>query len=219
MSTTQTAEKSRRTAGIHKKLLELQKAVRGLGRDASGNGYQNVSGSKLLYFVRPKMDELGLLLKQEVLGIEYHREDYATRNGQKAEMFTSVRMRFTWIDTEIGETDVNEFIANGMNAWDKGLGSALTYGERYFLLKYFHIPTDEDDVDAIVRDEAESVSPQQAAAPDVSVAIAEAEAAKDAGELNAVWAKWSGVFGNSESFRKAIAENPANPGRRDGHER
>jgi hypothetical protein len=23
----------------------------------------------------------------------------------------------------------------------------LTYGERYFLLKYFHIPTDHDDID------------------------------------------------------------------------
>ena len=37
--------------------------------------------------------------------------------------------------------------ANGQNDWDKGAGSAYTYGERYFLLKFFHIATDEDDVD------------------------------------------------------------------------
>ena len=47
-----------------------------------------------------------------------------------------------------------EFAANGMNAFDKGLGSALTYAERYFLLKTLHIATDEDDVDALVKDEA-----------------------------------------------------------------
>ena len=35
----------------------------------------------------------------------------------------------------------------GMNGFEKGLGSALTYAERYFLLKYFHIATDEDDID------------------------------------------------------------------------
>lgn len=35
-----------------------------------------------------------------------------------------------------------------MNNWDKSLGSAITYAERYFLLKQFHIATDKDDVDA-----------------------------------------------------------------------
>ena len=29
----------------------------------------------------------------------------------------------------------------------KALGSALTYSERYFLLKFFNIPTDDDDPD------------------------------------------------------------------------
>ena len=41
----------------------------------------------------------------------------------------------------------NLFGANGQNDWEKGLGSALTYAERYFLLKFFHIATDEDDID------------------------------------------------------------------------
>ena len=102
-------------ANIYSKILELQKAVRGLGKDARGNGYQYVSGGKLLSFVRPKMDEIGILLKQEVVSLDCHREDYTTKNGQKSEMFTTVRMRFTWVDTDTGETDVNEFAANGMN--------------------------------------------------------------------------------------------------------
>ena len=56
-------------------------------------------------------------------------------------------MQFTWIDCATGDKDVNSFGANGQNDWEKGLGSALTYAERYFLLKYFHIATDEDDID------------------------------------------------------------------------
>ena len=56
-------------------------------------------------------------------------------------------MKFTWIDSETGEKDENFFGANGQNGWDKGVGSALTYAERYFILKYFHISTDEDDID------------------------------------------------------------------------
>lgn len=65
-------------------------------------------------------------------------------------------MRFTWIDCATGETDVNLFGANGQNDWEKGLGSALTYAERYFLLKYFHIATDEDDID---NDQRKEVKP------------------------------------------------------------
>ncbi|MNP04955.1 ERF superfamily protein [compost metagenome] len=32
-------------------------------------------------------------------------------------------------------------------AGEKGVGKALTYGEKYFILKFFNIPTDKDDPD------------------------------------------------------------------------
>ena len=144
-----------------KKLVQLQKTVRGLAKNAtSGAGnssYQYVTGSKVLDIVRPKMDELGLLLVQQVDGIDTQRVDYQTRSGAKSEMFTRVMMTFTWIDSESGETLPVTFGANGCNGWDKGLGSALTYAERYFLLKFFHIATDEDDVDARPTPEAQPV--------------------------------------------------------------
>ena len=133
---------------IYKKLLALQQAVVGLTKDKKGNSYDYVSGDKILGIVRPAMDKLGLILIPEVVDSNFIREDYATKNGQKSEMFCSVRMRFTWVDADSGESIPCEWASSGMNAWDKGLGSALTYGERYFLLKFFHIATDRDDVDA-----------------------------------------------------------------------
>lgn len=144
-------------ATLCSKLLKIQRAVRGLDRDASGSSYRYVSGSKLLGIVRPMMDELGLLLKQEVVEIRNERQDYTVSNGTKPkfEILTTLRMRFTWIDSESGERETCEFAANGQNDWDKGVGSALTYGERYFLLKFFHIATDEDDCDAIDAQRAE----------------------------------------------------------------
>ena len=132
---------------IYQKLLKIQQRINGLGKDKQGNNYKYVTGDKLLGEVKPMMNELGLLLKQEVLSIENVRQDYATRNGSKSEINSKVMMRFTWVDSDTGEKDENLFGANGQNDWDKGVGSALTYGERYFLLKYFHIATDEDDID------------------------------------------------------------------------
>lgn len=132
---------------IYKKLLKIQKQIKGLAKDKKSYSYGYVTGNKLLSFIKPLMDENGILLKQEVLSIDNERQDYKTTKGEKSEILTKVMMRFTWVDAETGETDINLFGANGQNDWEKGLGSALTYAERYFLLKYFHIATDEDDID------------------------------------------------------------------------
>ena len=155
--------------GVYRKILELQRTVRALLPNANGGGdrnsYKYVSGAKLLGYLRPKMDELGIILKQEIVEESHERIDYATAYGHKSEMFTALKMRFTWIDVETGERDENEFIAFGQNGWDKGLGSALTYGERYFLLKFFHIATDEDDVDALPIKEAMPANVQMPPTP------------------------------------------------------
>jgi hypothetical protein len=148
---------------LYQKLVEIQKTVRGLGKDANAQTYQYVSGAKVLDRIRPKMDELGVLLVQQVDEIENDRIDYAVRTGSKSELLSKVTMTFTWIDAESGEKLPVKFGANGMNNWDKGLGSALTYAERYFLLKFFHIATDEDDVDALPPRGNEEPLPQKAA--------------------------------------------------------
>jgi hypothetical protein len=132
---------------IYQKLLTIQQKINGLGKDKKSFTYSYVTGDKVLGEIKPLMNELGLILKQEVLSIENTRQDYSTKSGNKSEILSKVMMRFTWVDTETGEKDENLFGANGQNDWEKGLGSALTYAERYFLLKYFHIATDEDDID------------------------------------------------------------------------
>lgn len=132
---------------LYQKLLTIQKRINGLGKDKKSFSYSYVTGDKVLGEIKPLMNELGLLLKQEIVSINNSRQDYTTKNGAKSEILSKVMMQFTWIDVESGEKDVNSFGANGQNDFEKGLGSALTYAERYFLLKYFHIATDEDDID------------------------------------------------------------------------
>jgi hypothetical protein len=137
---------------IYQKLHKIQERVIGLGKDKSALSYKYVTGDKVLSEIKPMMNDLGLLLKQEVISIENTRQDYlisprTDKERPKSEIHSKVMMRFTWIDIETGDKDENSFGANGQNDWDKGVGSALTYGERYFLLKYFHIATDEDDID------------------------------------------------------------------------
>lgn len=146
---------------LYQKLLQIQIEVLGLGKDSKSFSYQYVSGAKVLEHIKPLMNRYGLILKQEILDIENSRQDYSTKNGSKSEILSKVMMKFTWIDCASGEKDENLFGANGQNDWEKGLGSALTYAERYFLLKYFHINTDEDDIDNPKRVKSDGIPTQK----------------------------------------------------------
>jgi len=197
---------------IYKKLLEIQRHVNGLKKDSKSFGYEFVSGTKVLSEIKPMMNAQGILLKQEVLSCENQRIDYATKNGSKSEMFSSVAMRFTWIDTETGEKDENLFHANGQNDWEKGLGSALTYAERYFLLKFFHIATDEDDIDNPERSKTPAIqqpppTPQSKPKPEMhpahkNWAVAKAKVLDGSSTVESIRQNWTLTDVNAELICK-----------------
>ena len=148
--------KAKRT--LAQKLLELQKTVVKLSKNEKGYDYKFVSGSKLLSFIRPAMDELSLLLVPDTVSVDQQivktleaipaSGNYKGR-AEKYEVLVTLTKTFTWIDAETGESLKTTFISQGCNGWDKAIGSAETYAERYFILKFFHIATDEDDVDMV----------------------------------------------------------------------
>jgi len=150
---------------LYQKLHKIQTEVKGLSKDKESHNFSYVTGNKLLSFIKPLMEEHKLLLKQEIVSIDNTRQDYQIWDKYKkefktkSEILSKVMMKFTWIDIETGEKDENSFGANGQNDWEKGLGSALTYAERYFILKYFHISTDEDDIDNPDRKPVDEIPP------------------------------------------------------------
>ena len=153
---------------IYNKLLNIQKKIVALAKDKKSYQYDYVTGNKLLGYIKPIMNEESVLLKQEIIKVEHEKMTYNDKRGnEKNEVLYLCEFKFTWIDCETGEKDENLFQASGMNDWEKGMGSAMTYAERYFILKYFHIATDEDDVDnenrkKPVTNQAETKAPQKA---------------------------------------------------------
>lgn len=185
---------------LYKKLLELQKAVVGLTKDKSGNSYQYVSGDKILGVVRPQMDKMGLLLTKDVVEYSFTPFEYQVKAGMKKEMFCALKIRFTWIDVETGEKLPVDWVSSGCNGIDKSLGSALTYGERYFLLKQFGIATDKDDVDA-PRTADEELSLQQI--------IAQINGFTTQEQMNWAWNQYGGFWGKDKEFKTAFAKKQA----------
>jgi len=137
---------------IYKKILELQKEIVVLEKDGSGHGYSYTTGDYLFSKLRPLMDKLGLLLFQEIIDSKTEHLMYTTKYGEKQQTFCECVFRFTWVDTDTSEKIEHLFNASGFNDWDKAIGSAMTYGERYYILKQFHIPTTKLDPDARVEE-------------------------------------------------------------------
>jgi len=132
---------------IYQKLLEVRKAVPYLQKTASGKQYNYTGSSQVLASVREKLDDMGLLLITRITNSKLTSEKNAKDTTVN---MTELTLEFTWVNTENPEeTIVIPFYAQGVDlAGEKGVGKALTYGEKYFILKQFNIATDQDDPDA-----------------------------------------------------------------------
>lgn len=147
---------------IYEKLIEVRKSVPYLQKSADGPQFKYVSSSQVLANVKAKMDELGLLLIPSITShkvtesvVEYTDKDkYGNEKPKKTSTyFTELDMDMAWINAEKPEeTVVSPWYGQGVDiAGEKGVGKALTYGEKYFMLKFFNIPTDKDDPDSFQR--------------------------------------------------------------------
>jgi hypothetical protein len=142
---------------IYEKLVDIRSNIKSLNKDTStGNekyGYSYVSGSQILKLIKEKMDEHKVLLVPEIDYSTFHWEkhEYTTSKGnEKLDFIVTAKMTYTWLNAEDPQDKiVCPWVCVGQQTDDisKAMGTALTYNERYFLLKFLGIPTDEDDAD------------------------------------------------------------------------
>lgn len=138
---------------LYQKLIEVRKVVPYLKKENSGFQYKYVSSSQVLGSLKEKMDELGLLLIPQVSEAKFTEilRGKSSKGNETVDLLTELKMIFTWINAENPEeTGIKcEWYGQGLDtSGEKGVGKALTYAEKYFLLKFFNIPTDKDDPDA-----------------------------------------------------------------------
>jgi len=133
---------------IYQKMVEVRKRVPFIGKDAENRfhrfGY--VSSSAVLNALRPLLDEYGIVLVPEVRLAE--TAEHIT-GKDKRHILTHLHMIYTFVNAENPDEKIEcRFYGQGLDDGEKGVGKAATYAEKYFLLKFFNIPTDCDDPDA-----------------------------------------------------------------------
>lgn len=140
---------------IYQKLIEVRKSVPYLQKENKGFQYNYVSSSQVLAGLKSKMDEVGLLLipsvtSKTVTADTYDKADAKGNVKRTVDYFTELEMMFIWVNAEKPDEKIEcKWYGQGVDtAGEKGVGKALTYAEKYFMLKFFNIPTDKDDPDS-----------------------------------------------------------------------
>lgn len=135
---------------LYQKIVEVRKEAKGFYKDKKSFNYAYVTGNQILEKIRDKMNELNLLLIPSTKLGEHYTHNYLTAKGKDATDFVvSGEMAYTWVDGDNPEEklEVSWAYYGQQDDISKAYGSALTYSERYFLLKCLGLPTDEDDPD------------------------------------------------------------------------
>ena len=135
-------------ANIYQKLLNVRKSVPFLQKDADGPQFKYISAAAILAALRKSMDDEGLLLVPQVTGKELR--EYESEKGTQI-FLTELNIDFTWVNAENPDEHIRcPWYSQGIDyASERGVGKAMTYAEKYFLLKFFNIPTEKaDDPDA-----------------------------------------------------------------------
>lgn len=145
---------------LFQKIADVKANIDGFTKDTKGYNYSYVSGSQVLHRIRSKMIEHNLLL----VPYTEHEEIIETKNAKgKTEHIVKLKLTYIWINADKPEEklEVPFFAVGQQDDVSKAHGTALTYAERYFLMKFFNIPTDEDDADAKQKQERYATSSNQ----------------------------------------------------------
>ena len=139
---------------VYQKIIEVKKVVKNFLKDAETTGkgsYTYTSGSQILSAIKEKMEEIGLLfLPVETVHRGWTTFNYKNSYGDdKTDFIVEGELFYEWInaDEPTDRQRVSFEYYGQQNDISKAFGSALTYSERYLLLKSLGAPTDEDDPD------------------------------------------------------------------------
>lgn len=142
---------------IYQRLIEIRKACHYLQKNAgdveTGMKYKYVSSSQTLEAFRLAMDKYNVLfipriIKHEVR-LEVREKWYnGAMTGKTFERLTDLEVEYQIIAADNPDESIKiPWAAQGVDTQEKGLGKALTYGEKYIFMKLFNVATDKDDPD------------------------------------------------------------------------
>lgn len=136
---------------LYQKLLKIQEELGVVAKNlevetGKGKGYKAVSERDIIDAVKPLEVKYGIYsfpVKRVILESEMLENE--TQYGKKTNFFSRIETTYRFVNAE----EPAEFIettvfSEGIDSQDKGSGKAMTYGDKYALMKMYKISTGDD---------------------------------------------------------------------------
>ena len=137
-----------RMAGVTAELQTVAKNL--MVETGKGKGYKAVSERDIIDAVKPLETKWGIysypcgrkVLESQTLESESEYQGKVTR---KTTFFTRIETTYRFVNVEAPEDYIETVtFAEGIDSQDKGSGKAMTYGDKYALMKAYKISTGDD---------------------------------------------------------------------------
>ncbi|MFO3694381.1 ERF family protein [Staphylococcus felis] len=138
------------TKNLYQRINEAKHSMEGFVKDTKGYQYSYVSGSQVLHKLNPELHKNGINITFKTSEPNFQQVTVVVKGKEKSEFLVSLNVHYTITNVDNPEEKIEStiFAIGQQDDPSKALGTALTYSERYFLMKFFGLPTDEDDADA-----------------------------------------------------------------------
>lgn len=135
---------------LYQRINEAKHSMEGFVKDTKGYQYSYVSGSQVLHKLNPELHKNGINITFKTSEPNFQQVKVVVKGKEKVEFLVSLNVHYTITNVEKPEEQIEStiFAIGQQDDPSKALGTALTYSERYFLMKFFGLPTDEDDAEA-----------------------------------------------------------------------
>lgn len=150
---------------VYQKLAYVRQKAPYIQKSKRGQQYSYVGSSDVLSALNTVINQVGLILKPEIVAHQV-RESQADKvkkepvAKKRTTYFTELELMMTWINIHNpSEIVACSWYSQGVDIeGEKGVGKALTYAEKYFLLKFFNIATDDDDPDKYQKEQLKNTA-------------------------------------------------------------
>lgn len=135
--------------GLFLKILAVQKALKPVPKSGAlvVNGkkqYNFAQDADVLAAVKTVANENGLILLASQEHVETGFMELQTQNGTSTRRWAKARMKFSVVDAESGQREDAYFEGYAEDTGDKAVPKATTSAGKYFMLKFFGVPTGDD---------------------------------------------------------------------------
>jgi hypothetical protein len=130
---------------LTQRLMEVRREVSHIEKDARNDfhKFNYVSSAAVLAAIRSSMNDAGILFETTI------RKENVEVVELRDSLMTRIYPEYTFRN-EDDDSDwrTYQWVGHGVDKMEMGPGKAATYAEKYFLLKFFNIPTPDADPDS-----------------------------------------------------------------------